>query len=256
MSSDLSPLTTGTLHGTDMIHGFFTRRGGVSAGIYDSLNCGPGSADDPAHIAENRTRVAQHLGIEPDRLLTLYQVHSSRAVTADAPWTGDAPKADGIATATPGLAIGILTADCAPVLFADPEARVIGAAHAGWKGATSGILEATLDAMEKLGAARSRIAAAVGPAIAPASYEVKKDFIKAVSAADAEAGKFVISRDDGFRFDLPGYVKARLEGLGLAAVESSSLDTYADPERFFSYRRCVHAGKSDYGRQISAIALL
>lgn len=239
-------------------HGFFTREGGVSQGIYRGLNCGPGSHDDPAHVAENRARVAHRLGVAPAHLATLYQVHSPRAVTVEAPFApDDRPQADGMATATPGVALGILTADCAPVLFADPEARVAGAAHAGWRGAVGGVLEATLEAMETLGADRARVTAVIGPTISQTNYEVGPELREAVLAAPAGApGHFAASdRADRFRFDLPAYVAARLAAAGVAQAAWCGDCTYADEARFFSFRRTTHRGEPDYGRQISAICL-
>ncbi len=236
-------------------HGFFGRTGGVSDGIYASLNCGPGSGDARAHVIENRRRVADALDAE---LINVHQIHSGTAVTVAAPWAlGEGPKADGMATATPGIALGILTADCAPVLFADPEARVIGAAHAGWRGALGGVLEATLEAMEGLGAARGAISAAIGPAIAQLNYEVGPEFRTAFTDADPDNARFFISseRPAHFRFDLEGYVAARLAAAGIAKVEPMGACTYAREADFFSFRRQTHRGETEYGRQVSAIAL-
>lgn len=239
-------------------HGFFTRQGGVSGGIYASLNCGPGSRDEPANVMENRARVAEILGADRDRLLSVQQQHSARAVIAEEPWTqGAAPEADAIVTATPGIAIGVLTADCAPVLFCDPEARIIGAAHAGWRGALSGIVEATLDAMQTLGARREHIAAAIGPAISQRAYEVGQDFMQNFLAEDHESGRF-FAIDEGSgepHFDLTGYVGERLARAGVSEVSDFGLCTYCDETRLFSYRRSQHHGEPDYGRQISAILL-
>jgi YfiH family protein len=242
----------------DVSHGFFTRRGGVSGGIYASLNCGPGSRDEAANVTENRARVAELLGAERDRLLSVHQQHSARAVIAEKPWKdGKAPQADAIVTATPGLAIGVLTADCAPVLFYDPEARVIAAAHAGWKGALAGIVEATVDAMQKLGARQQSIAAAIGPAISQRAYEVGHDFMQSFLAEDADAAPyFAVDEGSGEpHFDLAGYVSERLARAGIGDVTDLGLCTYCDETRLFSYRRSQHHGESDYGRQISAILL-
>lgn len=241
-------------------HGFFTRRGGVSSGLYASLNCGPGSKDEPPSIAENRSRVARRLGTDPPRLVTPWQVHSAEAVIVTEPWAIDdagRPRADGIATAVPGLAIGVLTADCAPVLLADPDAGVIGAAHAGWRGAAAGVIEATVAAMQTLGARREAIRAAIGPCIGPEVYEVGPEFEAELLALSAGNARYF--RRDGAsaraRFDLPGYVESRLAAAGIAAVEGSPACTYADAERFYSYRRATHRNEPDYGRQISAIMI-
>lgn len=240
-------------------HGFFTRSGGVSEGIYASLNCGLGSKDDKALIAANRSRVATTLGARPGCLVSPWQIHSASAIQVDAPWPDDEtrPKADGVVTATPGLAIGVLTADCTPILFADAEARVIGAAHAGWRGALGGIIEATVAAMEVLGARRGRMAAAVGPCIGPDAYEVGPEFEAEFIAVDRDHGRFFVRSCAAARpyFDLPGFVAARLRALGLGAVAATNLCTYRHPERFYSYRRATHLKEADYGRQISAILL-
>jgi polyphenol oxidase len=235
-------------------HGFFGRAGGVSAGIYASLNCGLGSDDDPAHVAENRRRVRQALGAEA--LNTLYQIHSPNVVTVTGGWP-QGPQADGMVTAVPGIALGILTADCAPVLFADGEARVIGAAHAGWKGAFSGVLEATLAAMETLGARRGRIAAAIGPCISQANYEVGPEFRARFVERDSGDARFFVpsERADHHRFDLEADVSERLSAAGVDKIERLSACTYARDADFFSFRRTTHRGEKDYGREISAIVL-
>jgi YfiH family protein len=239
-------------------HGFFTRQGGVSSGVYASLNCGPGSRDDAANVAENRARVAELLGTEASRLITLFQKHSAEAVIADKPWKdGKAPEADAIVTAKPGLAIGVLTADCAPVLFCDADARVIGAAHAGWRGALSGIVEATVKAMKKLGAKPERITAAIGPAISQEAYEVGAEFMQAFMADEPDSGAFFVT-DEGTgepHFDLPAYVADRLTRAGVGAITDLGHCTYCEESRLFSYRRSQHHGEEDYGRQISAILL-
>jgi len=238
-------------------HGFFGRAGGVSQGIYAGLNCGQGSGDQPADVAENRARVARAVGVAPDRLVSVHQVHGREAVTVTAPWT-DRPKADAMVTTVPGLALGVLAADCTPVLFADPQARVIGAAHAGWRGALAGVTDATVMAMEALGARRDRIRAAIGPTIRGQSYEVGAEFPAPFLADDAGNIRFFrpAARPGHHMFDLPGYLAARLAGLGLAAVDDLEQDTLTQPDRFFSYRRTTLAGEPDYGRQLSAIALV
>lgn len=237
-------------------HGFFTRRGGVSDGVYGSLNCGQGSKDDAAKVRENRSRVAVTLGAAPNRLLSPWQVHSPGALIVEAPWIGDRPKADALVTATPGLAIGILTADCTPVLFADPDAKIVGAAHAGWRGALSGVLEATIAAMERLGARPERIAAAVGPSIGPESYEVGPEFEREFLATAPGSTRFFHQRPGAKpRFDLPAFCRDRLVRAGIGTIEDASTDTYADESRFFSFRRTTHRKDADYGRQISAIVL-
>lgn len=254
-TGDIAPVTAVSLAG--MRHGFFTRRGGVSGGIYASLNCGPGSADEPAAIQENRKRVAMALGAE-DGLVSLYQVHGRDVITIDGNYdtSGPRPKADGMVTTRPGVALGILTADCAPVLFADTEAGVIGACHAGWRGALAGITDATVEAMERAGAARERIRAAIGPLIRQSSYEVSDSFRSGfLDAAAANDAFFAPGRRAGhWQFDLPGYLMQRLRQAEVVA-EDLELDTCADAARFFSYRRTTLAGEPDYGRQISAIAL-
>jgi YfiH family protein len=240
-------------------HGFFTRQGGVSEGIFASLNCGFGSSDEAAKVAENRARATAVLGLAGDRLATCYQVHSADVVVVDRPWPrGEAPRVDGMVTRTPEIALGILTADCAPVLFADADARVIGAAHAGWRGALSGVLEATVDAMKKLGATPQRIRATIGPCIGRHSYEVGPEFPAPFLAENAGNAVFlrVAPRAGHFFFDLAGYVAARLQRLGLTRIETIPGDTAAEADRFFSYRRSCHRKEPDYGRELSAIALM
>src|ERR1051326_6928426 len=238
-------------------HGFFGRRGGVSAGIFASLNCGPGSGDERGAVIANRRRATEQL--QPGAtLFTLYQVHSPKAVIATEPWEiGAAPQADAMATNVPGLALGILTADCAPVLLADAQARVIAAAHAGWKGALSGVIEAAIAAMESLGANRERIAAAIGPCISQANYEVGPEFEARFRDADPGNARFFepSAQPGHWRFDLPGFAAARLDPAGIANVETVSACTYAREEDFFSFRRATHRGETDYGRQLSAILL-
>ena len=240
-------------------HGFFTRRGGVSTAPYATLNCGPGSGDDPAKVAENRARVASRLGTDPARLLTVHQIHGRDALTVSAPWPdpADKPKADALVTVTAGLAIGSLTADCAPVLFADPQAGVVAAAHAGWRGAIAGVLESAIDAMVAAGARRDNIRAAAGPMIGPGHYEVGEDFEAQVLAANPAFARF-FHRKPGARphFDLPALVVHRLQAAGIASAENLALCTYERELDFHSYRRMGHRGEADYGRQISAIVLV
>lgn len=239
-------------------HGFFTREGGTSRGIYASLNCGLGSSDARESVQANRGRVAEALATRRDHVVTLYQCHSNIALTLDRPAAAaDLPRADALVTRTPGLAVAALAADCAPVLFADPEVKVVGAAHAGWRGALGGILEATIEAMERLGARRDHIIAAVGPCIGPAAYEVGPEFVAAFLERDREHARFFTTpdRDGKARFDLPGFVQHRLTQCRLAAVEAASACTYTNESLFFSYRRATHRKEPDYGRQISAIVV-
>jgi polyphenol oxidase len=237
-------------------HGFFTRRGGVSAGGYASLNCGLGSKDDPAAVQENRARVTARLGAEA--LITAHQIHSASAVIAAAPWRAEErPRADAIVTATPGLAIAVLTADCAPVLFADPAARIVAAAHAGWRGALTGVIEATLATMETLGGHRKRVRAAVGPSIGQAAYEVGPEFEAEFLGRDAASAQFFSRRGAQGRlsFDLARYCAQRLLRAGVGTVGTLAPCTYARADDFFSYRRSRAQNEADYGRQISAIVL-
>jgi YfiH family protein len=239
-------------------HAFFTRNGGVSEGLYRSLNGGVGSDDAPAHVAENRARMAVAVGVQPDRFLTCYQIHSPKVVTAAQPWPADArPRADAIVTRVPGLALAISTADCGPVLFADERARVVAAAHAGWRGAFTGVLEATLDAMERCGADRANIVAVLGPMIRQPNYEVGPEFVARFQDADAAHERFFqpAARTGHALFDLAGYIAARLASAGIGRIEDIGRCTYAEPETFFSYRRSVHRGETDYGRLLNAIAL-
>ena len=239
-------------------HGFFGRAGGVSEGLYRSLNCGYGSGDDPEAVRENRARVTAACGLSPSTLCTAYQVHSAEALTVTAPWAReDAPRIDAMATTTPGLALAILTADCVPVLMADREAGVIGAAHAGWRGALNGVLEAAVEAMLGLGARASETRAVIGPSIGAASYEVGPEFPTPFLARRPEDEDLFTpaKRDEHFLFDLTGYVARRLSTLGLAAVAATGGDTCAEADRYFSYRRSVHRGEPDYGRNISVVAL-
>ena len=239
-------------------HAFFTRDGGVSGGIYASLNGGPGSDDTPAKVAENRSRMAAALGVAPDRLLTAHQIHSPDVVIVDDPWEPQArPRADAIVTRTGGLAIGVTTADCGPVLLADATARVIGAAHAGWRGAATGVLEATIAAMERCGGDRARMVAALGPMIRQPNYEVGPEFVTRFKADDGANERFFqpAPRPGHALFDLPGYIAARLGAAGIRRVEDLGHCTYADSTRFFSFRRSTHRSEKDYGRHINAIAL-
>jgi YfiH family protein len=239
-------------------HGFFTRGGGVSQGVYASLNGGTGSNDAPDKVAENRARMAAALGVSPDRLLTAYQIHSPDVFVADQPWThADRPRADAIVTRTPRLAIGVSTADCGPLLVADAEAGVIGAAHAGWRGALTGVIETAIAAMEKLGAERARIVAALGPTIRQPNYEVGPEFVERFLAADADNARFFAAseRAGHAMFDLAGFIASCLQRAGIENFEDLGLCTYAEPERFFSYRRTTKFGEPDYGRHINAIAL-
>jgi YfiH family protein len=237
-------------------HAFFTREGGVSGGIYQGLNGGLGSNDDAADVAENRRRMAGQMGVAPDRFLSLHQIHSPDAVVATGPWSGDKPRADALVTRTEGLAIGVTAADCGPILFVDPTARVIGAAHAGWKGALTGIIESTVDAMEKLGADRSGVVAAIGPLIRQHSYEVGGEFVERFLDADSGNAAYFIPADRAGHsmFDLAGYIRMRLENAGVLMIDDIGVDTYSD-ERFYSYRRSVHRKEPDYGRHVHAIAL-
>jgi YfiH family protein len=239
-------------------HAFFTRCGGVSEGIYASLNGGLGSQDVPGRVAENRARMCAQLGLPPDRLVSLYQIHSADVVTVEAPFSAaQRPKADAMVTRVPGLALGIATADCGPILFADPENGVVGAAHAGWKGALTGVIGATVAAMEALGARRHQIVAVLGPTISQTSYEVGPDFVARFRSDAPGMERFLAegTRPGHAQFDLPGFILSRLTEAEVGEAAMLDLCTYADPERFYSYRRTTHRGEPDYGRLISAIAL-
>ncbi len=238
-------------------HAFFTREGGVSEGVYASLNGGVGSSDTGERVAENRARMAAALGVGADRLLVPYQVHSADVLAVSSAWpASERPRCDGIVTATPGLALGVTGADCGMILFADPHARVVGAAHAGWKGARDGVIEATVAAMTKLGASPAGVTAVLGPCIAQASYEVGPEFVQGFGS-DAEAPRyFRASRNEGrSMFDLHGYIACRAARAGVGAFVDLALDTYADEARFYSYRRKTHRGEADYGRLVSAIVI-
>lgn len=238
-------------------HAFFTRQGGISEGLYASLNGGIGSNDDPARVAENRARMCAQLGLPRENLVSLYQVHSAEVVTVEAPFPlAERPKADAMVTRVPGLALGIATADCGPILFADPGNRVVGAAHAGWKGALGGVVEATVAAMEALGAVRESIVAVLGPTIAQASYEVDLAFVERFRAERPSSERFFMEGRPGHaQFDLPAYILERLVEARVGEAASLGLCTYADPDRFYSFRRTTHRKEQDYGRLISAIAL-
>ncbi len=252
-------ISLGTLNDASGIrHAFFTREGGVSDGLFGSLNCGFGSGDAPERVAENRARAMAALDLAPDRLVTCHQIHSPDVVTVEAPWRReDNPRADALVTGRPGIALGILTADCVPVLLADPAASVIGAAHAGWKGALGGVVATTVAAMVALGAKPGRMRAAIGPCIAQRSYEVGPEFPGPFLAADAaNADFFAPARRPGhFMFDIGGYVERRLIEAGIAAIQRAPCDTVAEEARFFSYRRACLKGEKDYGRSLSAIAI-
>lgn len=236
-------------------HGFFTRKGGASSGVFEGLNCGTGSSDQSEIVRINRARVAEAMGVAPENLVTVHQVHSSDVVTLSSlPETPH--RADAMVTATPGLALAVLTADCQPVLFADPQAGVIGAAHAGWKGALDGVLEATLEAMEALGAKRERTCAVIGPTISQHAYEVGPEFVERFIDEDFENARFFAGgTGDRAHFDLPSYGLHRLREAGIGEAIWTRHCTYGDPPRFFSYRRSVHRREADYGRLISAICL-
>lgn len=252
MPTTLEILTSDTLA---VRHGFFTRKGGASSGIFKGLNCGTGSSDQAEAVALNRSRVAQALELAPEALVTVNQVHSPDVVTVTGPLT-DRPRADAMVTAVPGLGLGILTADCQPVLFADSEAGVIGAAHAGWRGALDGVLEATVEAMIALGARREQISAVIGPCISQAAYEVGPEFFDAFRDEDPRNSRFFANgTNDRMLFDLPAYGLHRLRGAGIGRAEWIRHCTYRDSERFYSYRRTTHLREADYGRLISVIRL-
>ncbi len=237
-------------------HGFFTRRGGASSGIFRGLNCGYGSSDQTEVVALNRNRVADAMDVAPEAMIGVHQVHSPKVLTVDHPIDGERPKADAIVTATPGLALTILTADCQPVLFADPDAQVIGAAHAGWRGTLDGVLEATLDSMEALGANRNNISAVIGPSISQRAYEVGPEFLGAFMAVSPDNARFFANgQDDRLQFDLPAFGLHRLRQAGVGQAEWTRHCTYSDSDRFYSYRRATHSKEADYGRLISVIRL-
>lgn len=236
-------------------HGFFTRKGGASSGIFSGLNCGTGSTDQSEIVAINRARVAEAMGVTPPDLVTLHQVHSAKVIPVSGP-LAEKPEADALVTATPGVLLAVLTADCQPVLFHDSAAGVIGAAHAGWRGAMDGVLEATLTAMEGLGATRAGIHAVIGPTISQSAYEVGPEFLERFRDEDPDNTRFFVNGSgDRLRFDLPGYGMHRLRSAGVGHAEWTGHCTYRDAARFYSYRRTTHAGEADYGRLISAIRL-
>ena len=236
-------------------HGFFSRRGGASSGIFAGLNCGPGSSDQAEVVLINRARVADAMEVDAEALVSLHQYHSAEVLTLSAP-RQDKPKADAMVTATPGIALAVLTADCQPVLFADHEAGVVGAAHAGWRGALDGVLDATLEAMEALGADRENVQAVIGPSISQRAYEVGPEFFDRFVGEDAENQRFFANgQGDRMLFDLPGFGLHRLRAAGVGHAEWTRHCTYSDPERFFSYRRSTHDKEADYGRLISVIRL-
>jgi YfiH family protein len=253
--TDLPVLTSPLLDAPGVRHAFFTRQGGVSQGIYASLNVGLGSRDDPQAVSENRRRAAARLGAAD--VLTCYQVHSARAVEAAGPWPQEPPQADAVVTTRPLVVCGALAADCAPVLLADAEARVVAATHAGWKGALTGVVEATVALMERRGARRDRLRATVGPCIGPASYEVGLEFLERFAAEDAGYEQFFSpgASPEKRYFDLPGFVLGRLQAVGVNACEWVGRDTYAEADLFFSNRRAFKRGEEDYGRLLSAIML-
>jgi len=252
MSSTLEIITSDAL---TCPHGFFTRKGGASSGIFAGLNCGAGSTDQADIVAINRARVAEAMGLPPATMTTVHQVHSARALAVTGPFS-HRPEADAMVSATPGVLLGVLTADCQPVLFQDPRAQVIGAAHAGWRGAVDGVLEATLTAMEGLGARRGQIVAVIGPTISQAAYEVGPEFLDHFRAEDPANVRFFASGPgDRLLFDLPGYGLSRLRAAGVVRAEWTGHCTYRDAARFYSFRRTTHAGEADYGRLISTIRL-
>ena len=253
METTLQILTAPALGGLQ--HGFFTRKGGASSGIFWGLNCGPGSSDQADAVRTKRARAARALGVSPDALVGVHQVHSPDVLTIDAPPEAPA-EVDAIVTATPGLAISILTADCQPVLFADAKAGVIGAAHAGWRGALDGVLENTLAAMESLGARRENVTAVIGPCISQQAYEVGEEFMERFIVEDPAYSRFFSGGPGGKpHFDLPGFSLQRLRTAGIGSAQWLRRCTYSEPELFFSYRRTTHAGEADYGRLLSAIRL-
>ncbi len=255
---ELGPYSAENLKLQGLRHGFFTRVGGVSTGVYESLNGGVGSRDETSRVLENRARMARRLGVEAGRLMVPFQIHSSDAVVINAPWTEDArPRCDGLATRARGLALGVTGADCGMLLFADATAGVVGAAHAGWKGALTGVIEATLAAMVRLGARRADIHIALGPMIGPGSYEVGPEFVERFVTQDANYARFFSpSANAGHSmFDLPAFIEARIGRLDVGSFENIGIDTYSNADQCFSYRRSVHRNEPDYGRLVSAIAL-
>jgi len=252
-----NPIQSQDLKSNEITHGFFTRAGGASKGIYEGLNVGLGSDDEREAVLENRRRVAQTVNVSQENLLTVYQVHSADVALAEKPWAmEERPKLDAMVSATPGLAIAIMTADCGPVLFHDDENRIIGAAHAGWKGATGGILENTVTAMEKMGAVREKITAVLGPTISQEHYEVGPEFVENLMSLNTENDRYLVQSENAGHamFDLPGYIVKRLQSDGINATWTGHC-TYSDEARFFSYRRKTHRREADYGRQVSVIKI-
>ncbi len=240
----------------DVTHGFFTRQGGVSTGLYTSLNCGQSSDDDPAAVAANRKIVADAMDVPVGNLLSVYQIHSPDVVEVTGPWPDERPKADAMVTRTKGIALGILTADCAPVLFCDPDAGIVGAAHAGWKGALGGVTDSTIDAMTALGATRENITAVVGPCISQRAYEVGPEFLETFMTEDPAFSRFFTNGEgDRYLFDLPMFVVNKLRAADIKDASWIGRCTFSEPDAFFSYRRTTHAGEPDYGRQLSVITL-
>ena len=254
----VNPVLSPALTKAGIRHAFFTREGGISEGVYAGLNGGIGSSDKPEHVTENRARMAGYLGVPADNLLSLYQIHSPLALTVTEPWPRTKrPQADAMVTVKPGIALGVGAADCGPILFADPEAGVVGAAHSGWKGAIGGVLESTIATMEAEGARRSRMIVALGPMLSQANYEVGPEFRAAFLAENPENHRFFRQgvRENYPHFDLPGYIVSRLERAGVGEIDNLALCTYADEARFYSYRRKTHRNEPDYGRLIAAIRL-
>ena len=255
--TQLNPIHSDLLEDNRVTHGFFTREGGVSTGIYEGLNTGLGSNDDKQNVMQNRTLIARHMSAPIENLVTPYQIHSSDVATIDTPWKqGENPQLDAVVTATPGIAIGVQSADCGPVLFCDAETRIIGAAHAGWKGATGGILENTISAMEDLGSTRANIKAVLGPTISVKNYEVGPEFVERLINLHAQNEKFLSPspQPEHAMFDLPGYIIDRLTAANVTAAWTGHC-TYEDEKRFYSYRRKTHKNEADYGRQIAVIAI-
>jgi YfiH family protein len=250
-------LTSAALALPGIRHAFFGRDGGVSKGLFASLNTGLGSADDPTSVAENRARCARAVGVDPSRLLTLYQMHTPDVLTVTKPWTGAGPKADAMVTKEPGVALGVLAADCMPFLFADPEAHIIGAAHAGWRGALAGVLEATVHAMEELGAKRDRIRVALGPCLRQPNFEVGMDLVEAFTTKHPASARFFApgASVEKRQFDLASFGRWRVEEAGVSELDDLGVCTLGEPESYFSYRANRRAGHDDYGRNLSAIAL-
>ena len=254
----MKPLTSPFLDLPGVRHAFFTRQGGVSTGLYDSLNVGRGSEDDPADVAENRRRAAAHFGLPASALSTCYQIHSATALVTDRAWGDERPEGDAVVTATPGVLCGALAADCAPILIADAQARVVASAHAGWKGALNGVAEATVSAMGGLGADPSRMVAVVGPCIGQGSYEVGLEFLAAYTAEDPDHERFFAPGETTEKrmFDLPGFVVSRLKAAGVGTAAWIGHDTCAEEDLFFSNRRAFKRGERDFGRLLSAITLV